>query len=115
MYVNEWEGFGVDDLGNVFNLSKDEIIGMDILLASLAWDGHSECSFVLFKRDGKLFRVEVCCCTCHGCGGTFYGQWDPEETTIDELWHDLKHGNLREGRFVKELSQILSSLSDSDK
>lgn len=96
---------------------KDDI---EILLASYTQECYEGDAFVLFKRksDGKLYEVNGGHCSCYG----LEGQWNPEETTVEELEHRLTKGRLGrsysygsedENKFAIELGEILCSLKEA--
>lgn len=81
-----------------------------------AWYGDgswSGAAFVLFSKDGKLFEVNASHCSCYG----LEDQWDPEETTADELRYRMKNGSLGSDdssydgeNFAPVLEKLLSEL-----
>lgn len=90
---------------------KPEFKNAEILLASYGTPSYEGYAFVLFIREGKLYEVNASHCSCHG----LEGQWSPEETTIEELEHrirkgDLGRGNWDENPFAFELLDVLNEL-----
>ena len=64
---------------------KIDIPEPDVLFASYQQGGYEGDALVLFKQDGKLYRVSGSHCSCYG----LEGQWEPEETTVEALRHEL--------------------------
>ena len=67
---------------------KIDIPEPDVLFASYQQEGYEGDALVLFKQDGKLYRVSGSHCSCYG----LEGQWEPEETTVEALRHELNAG-----------------------
>lgn len=63
---------------------------LEILLSYYSCEGYEGDAFVLFRKDGKLYEVNVGHCSCSG----LEGQWEPEETTVTSMRHRIEHGNL---------------------
>lgn len=110
MFLNDWEGCDKTTLAKDFAISETDLDGCEILLASYGemygWDGQA---FVLFRKNGKLFEVTASHCSCFG----LEDQWEPEETTRDDLQHRLSKGSLgRDGdhNYSEELNQIIVNL-----
>lgn len=85
--------------------------GIEVLLASYNYEDYSGDAFVLFRRDGKLWRVDGGHCSCMG----LEGQWEPTETDIELLRHELDNGTLghsgwTENYFADELRGVLDAL-----
>ncbi|WP_408953021.1 hypothetical protein [Lysobacter sp. Hz 25] len=83
--------------------------GVEILLASYAYECYSGNAFVLFRHDGNLYEVNGSHCSCYG----LEGQWSPEETTAAALRHRVVHGDLGgygDNRFADELLTVLDRL-----
>lgn len=110
MYLNDWKNGGFDEMVRNFNLNKDDLRDVDILLASYCdeWGLEGD-AFVLFRHDGRLFEVNGSHCSCHG----LEGQWNPEETTKEALLHRIDKGSLGNRgnhHFSKELRELLESI-----
>ena len=85
-----------------------EYNNIKILLAWYGSESYDGSAFVLFERDGKLYEVNGSHCSCYG----LEGQWDPEETSVEELEHRIKQGFLGrtwygDGDFSKKLLGVL--------
>lgn len=101
-------------------LEKEQWKNLNILLASYTYEDYSGNAFVLFEKEGKLYEVNGCHCSCFGLeqadrGGSANSQWQPEETTIEELEYRLIQGNLGKtfkgtNEFADELKIVLDSL-----
>jgi hypothetical protein len=81
---------------------------INILFASYGTQCYSGDAFVLFEQDGKLFEVNGGHCSCYG----LEGQFEPSETTLEELHHRLVNGAMGEddysgNEFGTELKQFL--------
>jgi hypothetical protein len=79
-----------------------------ILFASYGEDNYSGEAWVLFEENGKLYEVNGSHCSCYG----LEGQWEPEETSIEELDHRLLNGTFGEddysgNDFKNELKEFL--------
>ena len=88
-----------------------------MLLASYGTEDYGGDAFVLFVRSGRLYEVHGSHCSCYGLGEQNYSgdrqtQWEPEETTLDSLWHRLDRGELGKGyngnEYANELRQVLT-------
>ena len=84
-----------------FGIPSDSLDNCQVLLAyyHVGAYGCDSSAFVLFERDGKLYEVNGDHCSCHGLDEKNYSgntstQWEPEETTIEELEHRLGYGSL---------------------
>lgn len=116
MYLNNWDN--LDEMKADFwpgysaaEKYAGELDDANVLLASYGTPSYEGYAFVLFERAGKLYEVNASHCSCYG----LEGQWEPEETTIDELRHRLEHGKLGaseydENPFATELREVLNSL-----
>jgi hypothetical protein len=49
----------------------------EILIASYGGDSYDGEAYVLYERDGELYEVNACHCSCFG----LEGQWEPKLTT----------------------------------
>jgi len=97
------------DVINSFEETQDVLNGAYILLAHYEVDGYEGSAFVLFERDGKFYEVNGGHCSCNG----LEGQWEPEETSANELVHRIKNGRLGvygygdDNAFGQELLKVL--------
>jgi hypothetical protein len=89
-----------------FGVKLDDCI--HIIVACYEQPDYDGYAFVLYKEGRKLYEV-------HGSHCSYYGledQWSPEETTLKEIRHRVKEGNLRcfmggaEGGILKELESL---------
>lgn len=64
--------------------------GNNILFASYGTGNYSGEAFVLFEKDGKLYEVNASHCSCYG----LEGQFEPEETTLEEIEFRLVNGKI---------------------
>jgi hypothetical protein len=128
IYLHDWEGEDASAVFTEYNgerwnsykeedscplEEKPEFKGVEILLASYITGNYEGTSFVLFRRDGKLYEVNAYHCSCFG----LEGQWDPEEVTKEELSYRLKEGRLGvdyhdNNEFAHELSELLLKLPE---
>lgn len=114
VYLNKWKN--QEDLKDAFwpawgESYSNELEGLNILLASYGTPWYLGYAFVLFEKDGKLFEVNGAHCSCRG----LENQWEPEETSKEELYFRLENGNLGKGEydenpFADELRSLLNSL-----
>ena len=71
----------LEDVVSNFNLSPEQLEGVEILYAvydSADYEGWAQ---VIFRKDGKLYEVHGSHCSCYG----LEDQWDPEETLVEAL------------------------------
>lgn len=78
----------IEDVEREFAVSLPRDKDFRILLAVYTGDCYEGDAFVLFERDGQLFEVNGCHCSCHG----LEDQWLPEETLEEALLHRLTKG-----------------------
>jgi hypothetical protein len=71
-----------------FEVEASALDDATVLLASYTYEDYSGAAFVLFERGGTLYRVEGSHCSCMG----LEGQWEPEETSLAALAHEINHG-----------------------
>ena len=94
-----FEGFGcLEDVVSNFNLSSEQLEGVEILYAmydSADYEGWAE---VIFRKDGKLYEVHGSHCSCYG----LEDQWEPTETTAAAVLMRLNVSN--------EAKEILQNL-----
>lgn len=75
-----------NDIIESFILRGEDLENANILFAYYEYiDSYNAESFVLFEKDEKLYEVNASHCSCYG----LEGQWEPEETTIEELLYRL--------------------------
>lgn len=79
MYLNNFSNNA--DIISQFEAPADALDGAEVLLAWYGDGSYWGDSFVLFRKDGKLFEVNGSHCSCYG----LEGQWEPEETTVEAL------------------------------
>lgn len=84
-----------------------------ILLVSYSVDNYTGNAFVLFEKDGNLYEVNGCHCSCYG----LEGQWEPEETSLASLKHRYKNGRLGDNEysgnmFKKEILEVINFLKN---
>ena len=103
MYLNLFRG--IDSVKSEFEIDDAELAGATILLAHYDIDGYEGDAFVLFERDGKLYEVNGSHCSCYG----LEGQWQPEETSVEEIRFRMEKGYVFAG-FKPELRAVLDSL-----
>lgn len=119
-YLNDWNEpnwqklEGADFVRADFEVPPEQFAGVNILLASYLQEGYEGDAFVLFQKDGKLFEVNGGHCSCYG----LEGQWEPKESSVEELRHRLEKGYL--GRhynggsiFADQLKEVLDALPSS--
>ena len=76
------------DVFNKYEEPYDKSI--NILFAYYTYEDYNGRAFVLFERDGKLYEVNGGHCSCYG----LEEQWEPEETTIEDLKYRMTNGEL---------------------
>lgn len=103
---------GIEGIIRDFDINKESLSGVELLLASYTYQCYEGEAFVLFKKDGKLFEVNGNHCSCHG----LENQWIPEETSREELIHRINNGNLGRGYSNNVFAtQLLEVLGGDDK
>lgn len=88
----------LEDVVSNFNLSPEQLEGVEILYAiydSADYEGWAQ---VIFRKDGKLYEVHGSHCSCY----CLEDQWSPEETLVEAL---LMRPNVAE-----EVKEILRAL-----
>ena len=78
IYLEDWAEGGEDQLIKDFWISKEDLIGVEIVYAYYLYHEYEGQAFVLFIKDNELFEVNGSHCSCYG----LEGQWDPESTVI---------------------------------
>ncbi len=81
---------------------------VNILFASYGVNNYFGDAFILLEKEGKLFEVNGSHCSCMG----LEGQFDPEETTLEEIEFRLVNGKLgldsySDNEFASELKMFL--------
>ena len=82
--------YGFDDkkdVANQFQISLDDDI--HILFAEYNNEDYSGNATVIFEQKGKLYEVHGSHCSCYG----LEGQWDPEQSTYEDIIARAKNGN----------------------
>lgn len=113
IFLNDWADKGIERLKSDFEITDDELEGVEILLASYTYECYSGDAFVLFRKDGKYFEVNGGHCSCYG----LEDQWEPEEASLDELYHRTTKGtlgNYENNEFANELKAILFKLKEGE-
>jgi len=87
-----------EDVEKQFEVSKEVMNDVFILLAWYGYGDYDGSAFVLFERGGKLYEVNGGHCSCNG----LEGQWTPEETTAEALVHRIKKGQLGRDSYYAE-------------
>lgn len=95
LFLNDWQC--IDDMKRDFNISDDDLVDCEILLASYVNENYEGAAFVLFVKDGKLFEVNGSHCSCYGLKEQNYcgddeTQWQPEETSKAAIIKRLEAG-----------------------
>ena len=113
MYLHDWKDGGKALMLADFCIEAEDIEGANVLLASYSFREKDETrgeAFVLFEKDGNLYEVNGCHCSCDD----LKDQWEPEETTKSGLLHRIIHGNLGttydKNIFANELREVLEKL-----
>lgn len=86
-YFGDWDG--IDGLRGDFGIDESGLKDSEVIAAAYVHESYEGDSYVLFKRDGKLYEVEGGHCSCYG----LEGQWEPEETTAEALMHRIEKGD----------------------
>lgn len=110
IWLNDWKGFSIGQIENLFGLSQGELSSINLLLASYSQEDDSSYAFLLFYLDDSLYEVNA----SHDSEIDFNGQWQPEETSVEALRFRLTRGNLgakeaSNNIFADELKAILNS------
>ena len=113
MFKDNWEDSKFEGMMEDFEEDSEKWKDIEVIYAIYSYGCYEGDAFVLFKRDGKLYEVNAGHCSCYG----LERQWEPEETSIEELRHRMDKGQL--GRnyydgddFAGELKQILDKLEE---
>ncbi len=111
LYLNDWQGKGLEGMLSHFSMGLNEIGGVEILLASYRCDDLCGEAFVLFRKGKTLFEVNA----SHDSSDGMEGQWEPEETLVAALRYRLERGRLGSAEgginvFGDELGFLLTEL-----
>lgn len=104
IYLGNWSD--KKDVENNFGVKLNDRV--HIIVACYEYGDYEGYAFVLYKEGRKLYEVHGSHCSCYG----LEDQWDPEETTLKEIRHRVKEGNLgcymggHEGEVLKELENL---------
>lgn len=95
-----------DVFGNFGIDVRDDVY---ILIAEYYIDGYEGSAWVLFIENDKLWEVCGSHCSCYG----LEEQWEPEETSVEELSHRMEHGKLGSyshdaGQFKHAMERIMN-------
>lgn len=111
MYIGEFKS--KTDVRDSFERGselKEEFKQVEILFAAYGYGDYCGTAFVLFRKDGQLYEVHGGHCSCYG----LEGQWEPEETTIEAVLHQVEKGGLGdfydEGDWSKQLKRLLKDI-----
>jgi len=69
---------------------KESLKDVNILFAVYQPGCYCGDAFVLYEENNNLYEVNASHCSCHG----LEGQWNPEETTPQEIRYRVKNGAL---------------------
>jgi len=110
MWLNDWKGFSIEQIEDLFGLSEGELSGINLLLASYSQDDDSSYAFLLYEFNHTLYEINA----SHDSEIDFNGQWQPEETSYDALRFRLTRGHLGSKEassniFAEELKVIINS------
>lgn len=111
IWLNDWETCNKAKLESIFGLHTNELVNINLLLASYKQGDESGYGFIFFQVAEDFYEVNV----SHDSENDLRGQWLPEETTIEALLFRLNRGNLGteaagENIFAEPLRLILSRL-----
>lgn len=88
VYLNDWADGQEAEMLSDFSITKDDIAGVSVIVASYTQEDYSGSAYVLFERDGKLFEVHGGHCSCYG----LEDQWEPEDADRDSILHRIENG-----------------------
>ncbi len=111
IFLHDWAESGLEGLKNDFQITGQELEGVEILLASYSYECWSGEAFVLFRKNGRYYEVNGSHCSCYG----LEGQWNPEEADLNELWNRVQNGTFGRdtwtgNEFAEELKLLLTEL-----
>lgn len=75
----------IDHLKKEFDITDDDLEGVEILYAVYRIGSYEGQSLVLFKKDDKFFIVDASHCSCYG----LESQWHPIETDQKTLKKEI--------------------------
>lgn len=101
LYLNDFSS--VHDVVSNYEISYEELNGVNIILADYAQEGYEGSSFVLFEQAGKLYEVNGSHCSCFG----LEGQWEPQEVLLEELIKRVETNTYYHTSNRDELREIL--------
>ncbi len=90
-----------DVFGNFGIDFTDEVY---ILLAEYYYEDYSGSAWVLFIENDKLYEVCGSHCSCYG----LEDQWEPEETSVEELRYRMDNGRI--GSYSHDAQQFKHAL-----
>ena len=80
IYIQEFTNN--EDVISKYSAPPNAVENAEVLLAWYGYGDYCGSSFVLFKKEGKLYEVNGSHCSCYG----LEGQWQPEETNKESLY-----------------------------
>lgn len=95
-----------EDVIREYSAPAGALDGAEVLFAYYSYKDYEGDSFVLFRKDNKLYEVNGSHCSCYG----LEGQWDPEETSVAALRKRAPHFAYRDEEFRLHLAQVLNNL-----
>lgn len=81
MTIFEGEIDSIERLIQEFDITEEEIRGIELLYCNYTLGSYEGEALVVFKKDGKLYEVNASHCSCYG----LEGQWSPEETSKEAI------------------------------
>lgn len=96
----------IEDIESVWSLESGSIRNINVLASEYTYENWNGSAFVLYEEGGKLYVVHGSHCSCYG----LEGQWDPEETTVEEIEHQLENGYIYNG-YQTEIREALSKFN----
>jgi len=97
IFLNDWADGDEKNVLSDFGMPPETLDGAEVIVASYTYEDYSGSAYVLFRRDEKLFEVHGGHCSCYGLSeagvlGEGPSQWEPEETTIEAVRHQVEKG-----------------------
>lgn len=101
IYLNDWEN--KEDVARDFD--NEDILKLNILIASYTYKDWESSAFVLVEIDKKLYEVNGshCSCSCFG----LENQWDLEEVNLVEMQNRLVKGTFGSYEYKEQLKEFL--------
>jgi hypothetical protein len=96
---------GFDNINDVFEKFNYEPENEILLFGIYEYGNYEGSAWVGFLKDEKLYEVHGSHCSCYG----LEGQWDPEETSLEEILYRINNGG--QDSFKDSHKRILQSLS----